>query len=64
AWVKIPMVSSTEDTHLYMYYGNSSSTAQQSPEKVWNTDFMAVWHLNKNPTEGVFDSTIYDNDGT
>jgi len=64
SWVMLPAVSSTEDTTLYMYYGNSSSVPQQYPEKVWNSHFKAVWHLNKNPTEGVLDSTIHDNDGT
>jgi hypothetical protein len=64
AWVKLPTVSSTQDTILYMYYGNSSSAAQQFPERVWNGNYEAVWHLNNNPLGTVLDSTAKDNDGT
>lgn len=63
AWVKLPTVSSTEDTILYMYYGNSSTTTQQFPEKVWNGNYEAVWHLNNDPTDTIFDSTAKNNDG-
>jgi hypothetical protein len=47
-----------------MYYGNSSSTNQQFPEKVWINHFDAVWHLNNNPMGSIIDSTSRDNDGT
>jgi hypothetical protein len=63
AWVKLPAVSSTQDTLFYMYYGNSSSTTQQFPEKVWNSNFHAVWHLNNNPIGSILDSTAKENDG-
>jgi Domain of unknown function (DUF2341) len=63
AWVKVPMIFSNEDATLYMYYGNASSVSQQFPEKTWNDNFKAVWHLNTNPAEGIFDSTINDNNG-
>lgn len=63
-WVNLPVVHSDEDTVFYMYYGNSSSNGQQFPEKVWNSHFKAVWHLNNNPTGIIFDSTAKDNDGT
>jgi hypothetical protein len=64
AWVNIPIVHSTEDTSLYMYYGNLSSTTQQFPEKVWNKKFNAVWHLNNGPDGTIVDSTSNNNDGT
>lgn len=64
AWVQLPVLRSTEDTVLYMYYGNPSSPDQQFPEKVWNSDFKAVWHLNTNPSGEIFDSTAKNNDGT
>jgi hypothetical protein len=63
-WVNIPLLHSTQDTSLYMYYGNSSSTNQQFPEKVWINHFDAVWHLNNNPMGSIIDSTSKDNDGT
>ena len=64
AWVNLPIVHSTEDTSLYMYYGNSSSSNQQFPEKVWINHFNAVWHLNNNPMGIIIDSTLKNNDGT
>ncbi len=60
AWVKVPDLSSSVDTVLYLYYGYPSSPNQQNPTDVWSADYRAVWHLN-----GVFtDSTSYANHGT
>jgi hypothetical protein len=64
AWVKIPELSDSANTILYMYYGNPTCSSQQYPEKVWNSNFNAVWHLNNNPTGSIFDSTANDNDAT
>jgi len=46
AWVKIPFLSSSEDTIIYMHYGNSNCGNQQNPEKVWDNNYLAVYHLN------------------
>jgi len=62
AWVKTD-VSSTNNTILYLYYGNSNATSQQTPEAVWDSNYLAVQHLEE--TSGtVFDSTSWNNDGT
>jgi hypothetical protein len=63
AWVRIPSVSSSVDTELYLYYGNLETSNQQFPEKTWNSNFKGVWHLNENPAETIQDSTINDNNG-
>jgi hypothetical protein len=63
AWVRIPTLSTSADTTIYMYYGNSSiSTSQENKTGVWNengaNNFKAVWHMKEtgtNPT--VNDST-------
>lgn len=47
AWVKVPFVSSTAETVLYMYYGNPSAENQQNPTVVWDTNSMLVLHLNE-----------------
>lgn len=45
AWVKVPLLSTTVNTHIYMYYGNSSVTTNQAnPSAVW-ADYYAVWHF-------------------
>ena len=63
AWVRLPTLSSAQDTSIYLYYGNASSDAQQFPEKVWSGHFQAVWHLNTPPLDMIFDSTAKDYDG-
>ena len=59
AWVNIPGLSSTADTVLYLYYGNSGCDSQEYPEHVWDSDYCGVWHLND-----FLDSTNNGNDGT
>ncbi len=62
AWVRVPSLSSTEDTLLYMYYGNSEAVSQENAEAVWDSDFVMVQHLDE--TDGThYDSTSYSNDG-
>jgi len=74
-WVKVPSVSSTSDTELYLYYdkdhadntayvGDTGSTPAQA---VWDTNFHGVWHLSEDPTgtaPQMKDSTSYANHGT
>ncbi|MBE3120857.1 MAG: DUF2341 domain-containing protein [Thermoplasmata archaeon] len=63
AWVKVPNLSSTMDTVLYMYYGNPSASNQENIEGTWDNNFLAVHHLAE--TSGVaYDSTSNNNDGT
>ncbi|MCH7474805.1 MAG: DUF2341 domain-containing protein, partial [Gemmatimonadetes bacterium] len=67
AWVKVPTVSSTADTILYMYYGNAGAANQRDPTGVWSNGYAGVWHLNEDPSGGApqhLDSTSNNNDGT
>jgi len=62
-WVKVPFLSSTTDTILYMYYGNPTCGNQQNTTAVWDTSNKLVLHLNENA--GIhYDSTINGNNGT
>jgi hypothetical protein len=63
AWVKVPTLSQTTDTVLYMYYGNSTCGSQQNPTAVWDTSYKLVLHLNEQ-TGVHYDSTINANNGT
>jgi predicted RNA-binding Zn-ribbon protein involved in translation (DUF1610 family) len=66
SWVRIPFLSSSEDTVLYMYYGNSKAADQSNPTGVWDINYSAIWHLNESGdgTQDEFpDSTQYDNHG-
>ncbi len=66
AWIKLPSLSTSVDTTIYMYYGNPTMESQQNPSGVWNTNYNAVWHLNttvQGPNT-LLDSTVNDNDGS
>jgi hypothetical protein len=67
AWVRVPSISSTTDTIIYLYYGNSEADAVPNPTGVWSNNFKAVWHLTEDPSgtaPQIIDSTSNDNDGT
>ncbi len=38
AWVSVPVLSSTADTRLFLYYGNAGATDAQDPEAVFGPD--------------------------
>ena len=48
-WVNVGSsgLSTTTDTTLYMYYGNSSASNQQNATSTWDSNYKAVWHLNE-----------------
>ncbi|MBM3883512.1 MAG: DUF2341 domain-containing protein, partial [Verrucomicrobia bacterium] len=50
AWVKVPQLSSSTETVLYLYYGNPAAPNQQAAAQVWDNGFNAVWHMREDPT--------------
>ena len=60
AWVKIPFLSSSSDTDIYMYYGCGTAENQENPPEVWSNGFTGVWHLH----DDFNDSTSEGNNGT
>lgn len=46
AWVKIPTLSSTANTVIYMYYGNAAAASQQNVTGTWDANYRGVYHLN------------------
>jgi len=57
-WVKIPTLSSTVNTVIYMTYGDPSVTTDQStPAGVWDANFRAVYHLKEATGANSLDST-------
>lgn len=62
AWVRIPFLSSSVDTILYLYYGNPDVSNQEDVSGTWNDNYIIVQHLEE--TSGKhYDSTKYSNDG-
>ncbi|MCK4284663.1 MAG: DUF2341 domain-containing protein [Candidatus Lokiarchaeota archaeon] len=68
AWVRIPLLSTSSDTTIFMFYGNSSMGSQENPTSVWNSNYKGVWHLKENPNDEIpgyiKDSTTNGNHGT
>ncbi|MDD4610997.1 MAG: DUF2341 domain-containing protein, partial [Patescibacteria group bacterium] len=68
AWVKIPTLSITTDTVIYIYYGNVSCANQENMNGVWDSNYRMVTHLDETAqTSGSYndhqDSTSYGNNG-
>lgn len=67
AWVKIPTLSASADTEIYLYYGNAGCVDQQDTANVWDEHFAMVQHLQEssaNDVAGHPDSTNNSNHGT
>ncbi len=50
AWVRVPVLSDSTDTVIYLYYGNLSAADQANASSVWNSQYRAVWHLSDTTT--------------
>jgi len=48
AWVKLPTMSASSTTELYMYYKGNAIGFDSAD--VWNDDYVLVWHLNQTST--------------
>jgi len=59
AWVRIPVLSPTEDTEIYMYFGNPSVSSDPSTPNTWSNSYRGVWHL----TDNTEDASQSSNDG-
>ncbi|MFW9964736.1 MAG: LamG-like jellyroll fold domain-containing protein, partial [Candidatus Sifarchaeia archaeon] len=59
-WVKVPELSSVEDTTIVMVYGDDDLGSQEKPDEVWDSNYSAVWHLNDNPSQPQWDSAYAD----
>jgi len=58
AWVRVPELSGSADTVLYMYYSYSAAADQQDASNVWINGYAAVWHLSEtNPAGTIYNST-------
>jgi hypothetical protein len=63
-WVRVPVVSHTNDTALYMWYGNPSiATSQENRAGVWSNGYAGVWHFGTPSQSMTADSTVNSNNG-
>jgi hypothetical protein len=62
-WVKIPSLSSSSNTTIYLLYGNDQITTDQSTNNVWSNNYTGVYHLNDdfdNSVSGSYNGTDYN----
>ncbi|MBI4697336.1 MAG: DUF2341 domain-containing protein, partial [Nitrospirae bacterium] len=71
AWVEVTSVSSSSNTDIYIYYGNSGAGNQQNVSGTWDEGgssyYKGVWHLKEDPSGSapqMTDSTSGSNNGT
>ena len=65
AWVQVPTVSHSQDTAIYLFYGNSNiATSQQNPSAVWDANYVGVWHVPNGTQLSLADSTSNQDNGT
>ena len=62
-WVKIPVLSTTLNTDIYMYYGNTAIAADQSNTAMWSS-YYGVWHLGGNLNDNSGNGFNATNNGT
>lgn len=69
-WVKVPSVSPTEDTVLYLYYDHAQTdnsyvgdTGSAPADKVWDANFVGVYHFEEQTGSLLIDSTAHKNLG-
>ena len=66
AWVNVPLLSSSVDTVIAMYYGNPLAPIVYDSGPVWDSGYLGVWHLSESGTgtlDEYQDSSQYKNDG-
>ncbi len=59
AWVRIPSLSYSSDTDIFIYFGNDNASADPSSTSTWDTDYRGVWHF----TDGADDASQFANHG-
>jgi len=62
AWVNITSLSSSTDTMIWMYYGNSTCISQENINDTWDSNYISVLHFKEGTAGTAQDSTQYDSD--
>jgi hypothetical protein len=63
-WVKVPTISNSSDTDIYIYYGKSGGPDGEDTENVWDDNYKVVYHLAETGSVNWWtDSTSNKNDG-
>jgi len=67
AWVRIPLLPTSVDLSIYLYYGNDTVSVSGSVSSVWDADYSGVWHFSDDPSGSapqILDGTAGSHHGT
>src|SRR5262249_20339432 len=56
-WIKVPSLSSSADTTIYIAYGDAALNTNASSTATWDSNYKAVYHFGDGSTVGLNDST-------
>lgn len=62
--MKVPTISASADTAVYMYYGKSDATDGQQATSVWDSNYKGVWHFGSPSSLSINDSTSNGRNGS
>ena len=64
-WVKVPLISSSQNTVITMEYGNLTAGDGADPGNVWDDSFISLWHLDEDAdgTAAEYKDSKGSNDG-
>jgi subtilisin family serine protease len=64
AWVKMPSLSSVDNTNIFMYYGNAAAVNQENVAGTWRSEYKAVYHLHDDSNDSTSNNNDCTNDGS
>ena len=59
-WVRVPALSASTNTILYLYFGNPAILTNSSSRDTWDPVYRGVWHLNNS----ISDASTYSHPST
>jgi len=64
-WVRVPRIDGLSSSDfIYLYHDKTGAPDVQNASGVWSAGYLAVWHLDDDPSVSVLDSTINTKHGT
>ncbi|MBE0524568.1 MAG: DUF2341 domain-containing protein, partial [Methanosarcinales archaeon] len=63
AWIRIPELSNTTNSTIYMYYNNSDANNTENSSGVWGVNASGIWLMDEGTGTAVNDSSGNENHG-
>jgi len=63
-WVRVPSLSNSTDTEIFIYFGDPTVAADQSSTSTWDANYAGVWHMDATLEDGTSNNQDGTNSGT